>query len=172
LTSRNGVALAGGVRADGLHRGDRVAIMVRNSVNGSRFDPAAMGTRCGDRCTSTPHDPSENIARFCRTRARLWAHRESESVGIVRRSASDQLAGLKRVLALSGLTRPRLKSIVDWLPKNGSVVRQSSTRRHKTGDDHLHVGHKRASQGSDALASQHDSGMLLHPAVPERFVIG
>lgn len=115
-----------GFEADGLQPGDRVAIMLRNSVNWIVFDQAAMGLDLVTVPLYTSDRP-DNIAYILQdSGARLLVFENPdqwESFAEVR----GQLAGLKRVLCINRLSGPspdpRLKSIVDWLPKTAGAVR-------------------------------------------------
>ncbi len=115
-----------GFEADGLQPGDRVAIMLRNSVNWIVFDQAAMGLDLVTVPLYTSDRP-DNIAYILQdSGARLLVFENPdqwESFAEVR----GQLAGLKRVLCINPLSGPspdpRLKSIVDWLPKTAGAVR-------------------------------------------------
>ena len=115
-----------GLEADGLQPGDRVAIMLRNSVNWVVFDQAAMGL---DLVTVPLYtsDRADNIAYLVRDSGARLLVIESADQWELFAEVLDQLAGLKRVLCIKPLSGPspdpRLKSIVDWLPKTAGAVR-------------------------------------------------
>src|SRR5258706_1349877 len=115
-----------GFEADGLQSGDRVAIMVRNSVNWVVFDQAAMGLDLVTVPLYTSDRP-ENIAYILQYSGASLLVIENPDQWASFAEVLDQLSGLKRVLCIKPLSGPspdpRLKSIVDWLPKTAGVVR-------------------------------------------------
>ncbi|MEO8008659.1 MAG: long-chain fatty acid--CoA ligase [Betaproteobacteria bacterium] len=115
-----------GFEGDGLQPGDRVAIMLRNSVNWVVFDQAAMGLDLVTVPLYTSDRP-ENIAYIIQDSGAKLLVFENPDQWDWFAEVRDQLAGLKRVLCINPLsgpsTDPRLKSIVDWLPKTAGGVR-------------------------------------------------
>ncbi len=123
-----------GLEADGLQPGDRVAIMLRNSVNWIVFDQAAMGLDLVTVPLYTSDRP-DNIAYILQDSGAKLLVIESADQWDMFAEVRDQLAGVKRVLCINPLsgpsTDPRLKSIADWLPKTAGAVRhvnQDSTK--------------------------------------------
>ena len=123
-----------GLEADGLQSGDRVAIMLRNSVNWIVFDQAAMGLDLVTVPLYTSDRP-DNIAYILQDSGAKLLVIESADQWDMFAEVRDQLAGVKRVLCINPLsgpsTDPRLKSIADWLPKTAGAVRhvnQDSTK--------------------------------------------
>jgi long-chain acyl-CoA synthetase len=123
-----------GFEADGLQPGDRVAIMLRNSVNWVVFDQAAMGLDLVTVPLYTSDRP-DNIAYILQdSGAKLLVFENADQWGAFA-EVRDQLAGVRRVLCINPLsgpsTDPRLKSIADWRPKTAGAVRhvnQDSTK--------------------------------------------
>ncbi len=115
-----------GFELEGLQPGDRVAIMLRNSVDWVLFDQAAMGLDLVTVPLYTSDRP-ENVAYILQdSGARLLLLEDAaqwESCAEV----CTPLDMLKRVLCVRPLaqpsTDPRLKSVVDWLPKAAGAVR-------------------------------------------------
>ena len=123
-----------GFEADGLQPGDRVAIMLRNSVNWVVFDQAAMGLDLVTVPLYTSDRP-DNIAYILRDSGAKVLVFENAEQWPAFHEVQDQLVGLKRVLCVNPMTGQspdaRLKSIVDWLPKTANAVRhvnQDSTK--------------------------------------------
>jgi len=115
-----------GFDADGLQAGDRVAIMLRNSVNWVVFDQAAMGLDLVTVPLYTSDRP-DNIAYILRDSGAKLLLFENADQWEAFAEVRDQLAGVKRVLCINALSGPcsdpRLKSIADWLPKTADAVR-------------------------------------------------
>ena len=115
-----------GFEADGLQPGDRVAIMLRNSVNWIVFDQAAMGLDLVTVPLYTSDRP-DNIAYILQdSGARLLVFENADQWGLFA-EVEGQLAGLKRVLCINPLSGPspdpRLKSVADWVPKAAGAVK-------------------------------------------------
>jgi long-chain acyl-CoA synthetase len=116
-----------GFAADGLQPGDRVAIMLRNSVNWIVFDQAAMGLDLVTVPLYTSDRP-ENIAYILQDSGAKLLVFENADQWAMFAEVRDQLAGLIRVLCINPLSGPssadpRLKSIADWLPKTAGATR-------------------------------------------------
>ena len=115
-----------GFEADGLQPGDRVAIMLRNSVNWIVFDQAAMGLDLVTVPLYTSDRP-ENIAYILRDSGAKVLLFENADQWELFAEVRDQFSGLKRVLCINALSGPspdpRLASIADWLPKAAGAVR-------------------------------------------------
>jgi long-chain acyl-CoA synthetase len=115
-----------GFEADGLQPGDRVAIMLRNSVNWVVFDQAAMGLDLVTVPLYTSDRP-DNLAYILRDSGAKVLVLETAEQWQAFAEVQDQLAGLKRVLCINRMTAssadPRLKSIVEWLPKSAAAPR-------------------------------------------------
>jgi len=116
----------GAFAAEGFQPGDRVAIVLRNSVPWVVFDQAAMGLDLVVVPLYTSDRP-ENIAYIVQNSgAKLLLLENPEQWGQFA-EVQDQLTGLKRVVCLnplSGLSPdPRLKSLNDWLPRAGGAVK-------------------------------------------------
>jgi len=116
----------GAFEADGFQPGDRVAIMLRSSVQWVVFDQAAMGLDLVVVPLYTSDRP-DNIAYIVQNAdARLLL---IENADQWRQFAEvrEQLAGLKRIVSMTPLSGasadPRLKSIDDWLPKSAGAVK-------------------------------------------------
>jgi len=112
--------------ADGFQLGDRVAIVLRNSVSWVVFDQAAMGLDLVTVPLYTSDRP-ENIAYIVQNSgAKLLLFEDPQQWGQFA-EVLDQLAGLKRVVCLKAIsgTAPdaRLKSLNDWLPKSAGAVK-------------------------------------------------
>jgi len=112
--------------ADGLKSGDRVAIMLRNSVNWIVFDQAAMGLDLVTVPLYTSDRP-DNIAYILQDSGAKVLLLENAGQWDAFAEVVGQLGGLKRVLCVNPLSGPapdpRLKSIVDWLPKSAGAVK-------------------------------------------------
>ena len=115
-----------GFEADDLQPGDRVAIMLRNSVNWVVFDQAAMGLDLVTVPLYTSDRP-DNIAYILRDSGAKALVLENAEQWAGFHEVQDQLVGLKRVLCVNPMTGPssdaRLKSLADWLPKTANAVR-------------------------------------------------
>ena len=115
-----------GFEADGLQPGDRIAIMLRNSVNWVVFDQAAMGLDLVTVPLYTSDRP-DNIAYILQdSGAKLLLFESADQWGTFA-EVQDQLAGVKRVLCINPLSGPaadpRLKSLADWLPRTAGAVK-------------------------------------------------
>ena len=107
------------MQADGFSPGDRIAIMLRNSVHWVVFDQAAMGLDLVTVPLYTSDRP-ENIAYIVKDAgAKLLVFENPEQWGLFAEVA-EQLSGLRRIVCLLPLKGPapdpRLKSLNDWLP--------------------------------------------------------
>ncbi|MFL6580952.1 MAG: AMP-dependent synthetase/ligase [Burkholderiales bacterium] len=115
-----------GFEAEGLQPGDRVAIMLRNSVNWVVFDQAAMGLDLVNVPLYTSDRP-DNTAYILKDSGAKILVLESADQWTMFADLQDQLTGLKRILSINTLsgpaTDPRVKSVVHWLPKTTGSVR-------------------------------------------------
>jgi long-chain acyl-CoA synthetase len=116
----------GAFEADGFQPGDRVAIVLRNSVPWVVFDQAAMGLDLVTVPLYTSDRP-DNIAYIVQNSgAKLLLFENPEQWGQFA-EVKDQLAGLKRVVCVNPLSGPspdpRLKSLNDWLPRAAGAVK-------------------------------------------------
>ena len=115
-----------GLEADGLQPGDRVAIMLRNSVDWVVFDQAAMGLDLVTVPLYTSDRP-DNLAYILRDSGAKVLVFENAEQWREFADVLDQLVGLKRVLCVNPMavpsTDPRVKSIVDWLPRTAGAVK-------------------------------------------------
>jgi long-chain acyl-CoA synthetase len=116
----------GGFEADGFQPGDRVAIVLRNSVPWVVFDQAAMGLDLVTVPLYTSDRP-DNIAYIVQNSgAKLLLFENPEQWGQFA-EVQDQLGGLKRAVCLNPLSGPspdpRLKSLNDWLPRTAGAVK-------------------------------------------------
>jgi long-chain acyl-CoA synthetase len=125
LVARCGAALEG----EGLSQGDRVAIMLKNSIQWVMFDQAALalGLVVVPLYTS---DRPENIAYIlndsgCRMLLMDSAEAWADFTGV-----RDQLTGLKRVLCVKPLQGaapdPRVQHLDSWLPASAGALRHVS----------------------------------------------
>ena len=123
-----------GFEADGLKPGDRVAIMLRNSVNWVVFDQAAMGLDLVTVPLYTSDRP-DNVAYILQDSGARVLLLENPDQWESFAEVLDQLVAVKRVLCINPLSRPvsdpRLKSIVDWLPKTAGAVKHVNHDRTK-----------------------------------------
>jgi len=115
-----------GFEADGLQEGDRVAIMLRNSVNWIVFDQAAMGLGLVNVPLYTSDRP-DNTAYILHDSGAKVLVLENTDQWAMFADVQSQLGGLKRILCVNALpgpaTDPRIKSVADWLPKSTGAVR-------------------------------------------------
>jgi long-chain acyl-CoA synthetase len=116
----------GAFEADGFQPGDRVAIVLRNSVAWVVFDQAAMGLDLVTVPLYTSDRP-DNIAYIVQNSgAKLLLFENPEQWGQFA-EVQDQLAGLKRVICMNSLSGPspdpRLKSLNEWLPRTAGPVK-------------------------------------------------
>ena len=109
-----------GFEADRLQPGDRVAIMLRNSVSWIVFDQAAMGLDLVTVPLYTSDRP-ENIAYILQDSGAKLLVFENADQWASFAQVQDQLVGLKRVLCINPMPGPcddaRVKSVAAWLPK-------------------------------------------------------
>jgi long-chain acyl-CoA synthetase len=114
-----------GLQADGLERGDRVAIMLRNSVNWIVFDQAAMGLDLVTVPLYTSDRP-DNIAYILQDSGAKLLLFENADQWAMFADVQRQLTGLSRILCINPLIAPvadpRLTSLTDWLPKTAGAV--------------------------------------------------
>ena len=114
------------LEADGLQEGDRVAIMLRNSVNWIVFDQAAMGLGLVNVPLYTSDRP-DNTAYILHDSGAKVLVLENTDQWAMFADVQSQLGGLKRILCVNALpgpaTDPRIKSVADWLPKSTGAVR-------------------------------------------------
>jgi long-chain acyl-CoA synthetase len=114
------------LEAEGLQRGDRVAIMLRNCVQWVAFDQAAMGLDL----VVVPlyvSDRPDNIAYIVQNcGARVLLIESAEQWGHFA-EVVDQLSGLKRILSIKPVPQPcgepRLKGIDEWGAKTAGAVK-------------------------------------------------
>ncbi len=122
LISRWQAALA----AEGLEPGDRVAIMLRNSVHWVVFDQAAMGLGLVTVPLYTSDRP-ENIAYILQDAGAKVLLLEDADQWSGFAEVREQLAGLKRILSVNPIrgTSPdvRLKSIDAWVSAAAGMVK-------------------------------------------------
>jgi long-chain acyl-CoA synthetase len=122
LVARWQAALA----AEGLEPGDRVAIMLRNSVQWVVFDQAAMGLGLVTVPLYTSDRP-DNIAYIVQDSGAKVLLFESSEQWSAFSEVREQLSGLKRVVCLNpvrGATPdPRLKGIDEWVPQSAGPVK-------------------------------------------------
>lgn len=115
-----------GFDALGLQPGDRVAIMLRNSVNWIAFDQAAMGLDLVTVPLYTSDRP-DNIAYIVQDSGAKVLVLENADQWPTFEHVQHHLVGLKCVVSINQLsgpsTDPRLKSLAEWLPKSGAAVR-------------------------------------------------
>ncbi|HEX7953664.1 MAG TPA: long-chain fatty acid--CoA ligase [Burkholderiales bacterium] len=115
-----------GFEAEGLQPGDRVAIMLRNSVNWVVFDQAAMGLDLVTVPLYTSDRP-ENVAYILRDSGSRVLLLEDPAQWQSIAELPEQLGTLQRVLCIQPLASAsadsRLKSIKDWLPHATAAVR-------------------------------------------------
>jgi long-chain acyl-CoA synthetase len=111
------------LRAEGLRRGDRVAVMLRNCPEWVAYDIAALGLGL----VSVPvytQDRAENLAYIlshaeCRV---LLFDTEEQWRGL--RAVRHELGGLQRIVTLRSFSspdEPRLISLAQWLPDEADV---------------------------------------------------
>jgi long-chain acyl-CoA synthetase len=104
----------------GLQPGDRVAIMLRNSVSWIVFDQAAMGLDLVTVPLYTSDRP-DNIAYILQDSGAKLLVFENADQWASFAQVQDQLVGLKRVLCINPMPGPcddaRVKSVAAWLPK-------------------------------------------------------
>lgn len=118
--------LQGGLEAEGLQRGDRVAIMLRNSVQWIAFDQAAMGLDLVTVPLYTSDRP-DNIAYILNNAGAKVLLFESPEQWEHFADCRDQLGGLQRVLCLKPVPQPspdpRLRCVEDWAPRSAGPVK-------------------------------------------------
>ena len=112
--------------AEGFETGDRVAIMLRNSVHWVVFDQAAMGLGLVTVPLYTSDRP-ENIAYILQDAgAKVLLLEDADQWGGFS-EVREQLAGLKRILSMNPIrgTSPdvRLKSIDAWVQPSAGIVK-------------------------------------------------
>jgi long-chain acyl-CoA synthetase len=113
-----------GLEAESLQPGDRVAIMLRNSVNWIVFDQAALGLGLVTVPVYTSDRP-ENIAYIlCDAGAKLLFLEEPEQWDSFA-DVQAQLGGVQRVVSVKAgpCSDARLKNIADWLPASAAAVK-------------------------------------------------
>ncbi|HEY5928919.1 MAG TPA: long-chain fatty acid--CoA ligase, partial [Burkholderiales bacterium] len=119
-----------GMESDGLQPGDRVAIMLRNSVQWVAFDQAAMGLDLVTVPLYTSDRP-DNIAYIVHNSGAKLLLFESPELWDLFSDVQEQLTGLKRVLSLKPLaqpaTDPRLKCVDDWAPRSAGPAKHLNT---------------------------------------------
>jgi long-chain acyl-CoA synthetase len=111
---------------DGLQRGDRVAVMLRNSPEWVMFDQAALGLGLVVVPLYT-QDRADNVAYIINNAGCRVLLLEGLDQWRALQEARDQLQGLTRMLVVNALTdgvdEPRLKWIGEWLPDEGGETR-------------------------------------------------
>ena len=115
---------------DGLQAGDRVAVMLRNSPEWVIFDQAALGMGLVVVPLYTQDRP-DNVAYIIHDAGCKVLLFESMEQWQSLHEVRDQLAGLKRILAVNpgvnDAAEPRLQSIGEWLPDGGGEVKNVPT---------------------------------------------
>lgn len=113
------VALAReGLRRDGLSAGDRIAIMMRNSVNWVRFDQAAYANGM----VPVPlfvDDRPDNVAYILNDAEVKVIVIDGEEHWKRLKTVRHQLAGLARIICIKPVVdadEPRLITLANWLP--------------------------------------------------------
>ena len=114
------------LRADGLKRGDRVAICMRNRVEWVCFDQAALALDL----VVVPlyfDDRADNMA-FCLNDAgaRLLFIQDADQWPALR----EQVKTIERVVYLGGemAPEPKVREIAEWLPEKPEVLERSGAR--------------------------------------------
>ena len=155
--------------AEGLEPGDRVAIMLRNSVHWVLFDQAAMGLGLVTVPLYTSDRP-ENIAYIVQDAGAKLLLFEDPDQWSAFFEVREQLAGLKRILCMNPLRGsspdPRLKSIDAWVSPSAGMVKHVNTDGETLASIIYTSGTTGAPQGRDAVAPEHAWELLCHPAVP------
>jgi long-chain acyl-CoA synthetase len=115
-----------GLEAERLQPGDRVAIMLRNSVQWVVFDQAAMGLDLVTVPLYTSDRP-DNIAYILQNCGAKVLVFESPEQWDHFAECRDQLSGLQRILSLKPVPQPspdpRLKGIDEWAPRAAGTVK-------------------------------------------------
>ena len=115
-----------GLEADGLQPGDRVAIMLRNSVQWVVMDQAAMGLDLVTVPLYTSDRP-DNIAYIVQNSGARVLLFESPEQWELFEEVKPQLAGLKRILCVKPAPRPaadpRLIGVDDWAARSAGPVK-------------------------------------------------
>lgn len=123
-----------GLEADGLQPGDRVAVMLKNSVQWVVLDQAAMGLDLVTVPLYTSDRP-DNIAYIVQNSGAKLLLFESPEQWDQFDSVKDQLTGLKRILCIKPVTQPaadpRLKGVDDWAAKSAGAVKHINTDGNK-----------------------------------------
>ena len=110
------------MRDTGLEKGDRVALMMRNSWQWVLFDQAALGLGLVVVPIYT-NDRAENIGYILQDAQVRLLFLESDEQWRSLTPIQDQLAGLTRVVTLqpvhSDFPKPRIETLEEWLPEAG-----------------------------------------------------
>ncbi|MBC7623056.1 MAG: long-chain fatty acid--CoA ligase [Aeromicrobium sp.] len=107
-----------GLRRDGLVAGERIAIMMKNSVNWVLFDQAAYANGM----VPVPlfvDDRPDNVAYILNDAGVKVIVIDGEEHWKRLKTVKDQLIGLQRIISIKPIVdadEPRLTTLVDWLP--------------------------------------------------------
>ncbi|HVY04798.1 MAG TPA: long-chain fatty acid--CoA ligase [Burkholderiales bacterium] len=116
-------------QAEDLLPGDRVAIMLRNSVNWIVFDQAAMGLGLVTVPLYTSDRP-DNIAYILKDSGAKLLVFENPDQWEMFHEVQAELAGVRRVVGVNPATKPvadaRVKALADWLPAAAGPVKHVS----------------------------------------------
>ncbi len=110
------------MRDSGLRKGDRVAIMLRNSLEWVLFDQAALGLGLVVVPIYT-NDRAENIGYILQDAQVRLLFIENQLQWQTLSQIEDQLAGLTRIVTIEpvepGFPKPRVQTLDEWLPEPG-----------------------------------------------------
>src|SRR5690606_38236125 len=115
-----------GLQADELQPGDRVAIMLRNSVEWVVMDQAAMGLGLVTVPLYTSDRPDNTAYIVQDSGAKLLLLESAEQCKEFA-EVQAQLAGLRRIVCVKPMTGPatdpRIKSVQDWAGQSAGAVK-------------------------------------------------
>jgi len=118
---------------EGLGRGDRVAIMMRNSIWWVIFDQAAMGLDLVTVPLYTSDRP-DNIAYILGDAGAKVLLLENEEAWHAFNEVKDQLSGLKRVVSVNPVKNPQDARVIDaarWVGKEPRALKHVNTDGNK-----------------------------------------
>ena len=117
------------LEAEGLQKGDRIALRLKNCRHWVIFDQAALGLGLVVVPLYVADRPDNVIYVLEHSDSKLVFVEDLEAWQELKASGADQLAGLKRVVVLSAHAGEdaRVKSMQDWLGEANSDLRQDVT---------------------------------------------
>lgn len=166
-----------GLRRDGLQPGERIAIMMKNSINWVLFDQAAFAQGM----VPVPlfvDDRPDNVAYILNDADVKAIVIDGEEHWKRLKTVRDQLGTLKRIISVKPVTdadEPRLVTLADWLPHDAGSHADSYAKPPSTGSDLATIVYTSGTTGKSKgvmlshrnMLSNVQSGLAIYDVHPE-----